>query len=68
MRKECRICGHAAKDGYTVTIKQGKIEIGEYTVCGECLEHNCLIESKSDDFQERFEETFGNPYLGSDFI
>lgn len=68
MKKECKICGHKSEDTYTVTIKRDGKEIGTYDVCERCLEHNCLIEPKSNNFDEEFEKIFGNPYLGSDFI
>lgn len=68
MKKECKICGRATDDNLTVVVKQGDKEIGTYDVCEKCLEHNCLIDPKPDDFHEKFEKTFGTPYLGSDFI
>ena len=70
MKKErkCKICGHAVKGNYTVIVKQNNKKIGTYNVCEMCLEHNCLINPNLDESQEKFEETFGNPYIGSDFI
>ena len=72
--KKCKICGCESESNYTVTVKQANKEVGTYTVCGNCLEHNCLIDSKpvnSDEevnFDKEFERLFGNPFLGSDFI
>lgn len=74
MRKKCKICGRilTAEDNYTITVKQNNKEIGAYDVCVECLECNCLVDSRTsdlqDDLQVTFEEIFGNPYIGSDFI
>ena len=68
MKKKCKICGHTAEDNYDVVVKQNGKEISTHHVCEKCLEHNCLIDPKPDDFQKEFERVFGSPYLGSDFV
>lgn len=68
MEEKCKICGCTTEDNYTVVVKQKDKELGTYVVCEKCLEYNCLIDRKPDGFHEKFEETFGNPYIGSDFI
>ena len=68
MRKECKVCGRTTEDNCTVDVKKNGKKVATYDVCEKCLEHNCLIERKPEDFQEKFEETFGNSYIGSDFI
>lgn len=68
MKNKCRICGRTTEDDYTVVIIHEGAEIGTHNACGRCLESNHLVTSNSENFQKEFEETFGNSYIGSDFI
>lgn len=72
MEKRCKICGRMTANAYTVIVKHEDKELGTYDACENCLKCMGLVEVERidalSDFEDDFKETFGNAYLGSDFI
>ena len=71
--KRCSMCGcmETEENTYTIILKKGDKEVGTYNGCAQCMKSRFgLIETEvcQDTFEDDFEDTFGNPYLGSDFL